>query len=448
MSGTLNKELSGWGRHPRASCELTRPERYTDLQAAAGPTIARGQGRAYGDAALNSAHRVVLTERLNRLLAFDAQNGVLRAEAGLTMQQLLAFAVPRGWFPLVTPGTKYVSLGGCVAADVHGKNHHHDGAFSSSVLSLELITSDGACLHCSRDENSEAFWATVGGMGLTGIIGEVELQLRPITSACIRASHHAARNLQHAFELFEQHDSASYSVAWIDLQARGAEQGRSVVMLGEHAAVNELAQAAASAPLQIKARGTRRIPIDMPAWLLNPITIGAFNALYYRLEGGRRSPFLVDYDKFFYPLDALGDWNRLYGKRGFLQYQCVVPRDGAFATLSQLLDTLAASRHPAFLGVLKKMGVASGGLMSFPQEGYTLALDLPFSGDALLELLRRFDAIVTTAGGRVYLAKDARLDGATLRAMYPSTENFLKLKRELDAGGRFSSDLSRRLGLE
>jgi FAD/FMN-containing dehydrogenase len=448
MSGTLNKELSGWGRYPRAWCELSRPERYADLHAAASQTIARGQGRAYGDAALNDAHAVVLTERLNRLLEFNAQSGVLRAEAGLTMQELLDFAVPRGWFPQVTPGTKFVSLGGCVAADVHGKNHHHDGAFSSSVRSLELIQSDGSRLHCSRDDNSEAFWATVGGMGLTGIIGEVELQLRPIESAYMRASHHAARNLKHAFELFEEYDSASYSVAWIDLLAKGAGQGRSVVMLGEHAALDTLGAEVAGAPLQRKARGSRRIPLDMPAWLLNPLTIGGFNALYYRLEGGRSTPFTVDYDKFFYPLDALTDWNRLYGKRGFLQYQCVVPRKGAFEALSQLLDTLAASKHPAFLGVLKKMGAASGGVMSFPIEGYTLALDLPFTGDGLLELLRSFDRIVPAAGGRVYLAKDARLDGATLRAMYPATENFLEIKHGLDAGGRFSSNLSRRLGLE
>lgn len=448
MSGMLNKELSGWGRYPRARCELVRPERYADLHATNAASIARGQGRAYGDAALNAAHQVVLTERLNRLLEFNQQSGVLRAEAGLTMQELLAFAVPRGWFPQVTPGTKYVSLGGCVAADVHGKNHHHDGAFSSSVLSLELIKGDDSRLRCSREENSEAFWATVGGMGLTGIIGEVTLQLRPIESAYIRASHHAASNLRHAFELFEQHDSASYSVAWIDLLATGAAQGRSVVMLGEHATPDELTGKATDRPLHIEARGSRRIPFDMPARLLNRATIGLFNALYYRLEGGRSAPFTVDYDKFFYPLDALGDWNRLYGKRGFLQYQCVVPRDGAFEALSQLLDALAASKHPAFLGVLKKMGAASGGVMSFPQEGYTLALDLPFTGDRLLELLRRFDSIVTAAGGRVYLAKDARIDGETLRAMYPATEAFLQIKHELDPGGHFSSNLSRRLGLE
>jgi FAD/FMN-containing dehydrogenase len=448
MSGVMSRELSGWGRYPRARCELARPERYAELRADTVPAIARGQGRAYGDAALNSAQRVILTERLNRLLAFDEESGLLRAEAGLTMQELLAFAMPRGWFPLVTPGTKYVSLGGCVAADVHGKNHHHDGAFSSSVRSLELIQGDGSRLCCSREENSEAFWATVGGMGLSGIIGEVALQLRPIESAYIQASHHAARNLQHAFDLFERYDSSRYSVAWIDLLATGAEQGRSVVMVGEHAAADALSGTAADRPLHSEARGSRRIPFDMPAWLLNPLTIGGFNALYYRLEGGRSTPFTVDYDKFFYPLDALGDWNRLYGKRGFLQYQCVVPRDGALAALSQLLDALAASRHPAFLGVLKKMGAASGGLMSFPLEGYTLALDLPFTGERLLQLLRRFDSIVTAAGGRVYLAKDARLDGETLRAMYPATGQFLQVKHQLDPHGCFGSDLSRRLGLE
>lgn len=448
MSATLNKELSGWGRFPRVYCELQRPERYAELRAAAGPTIARGQGRAYGDAALNAAHRVLLTERLNRLLEFDQQSGVLRAEAGLTMQELLDFALPRGWFPLVTPGTKYVSLGGCVAADVHGKNHHHDGAFSSSVVSLELIAADGSRMRCSREQNSEAFWATVGGMGLTGIIGEVELQLRRVDTAYIRASHHAAGSLKHAFELFEKYDDATYSVAWIDLQARGAELGRSVVMLGEHAATDELDTAAQNAPLTIKPRGSRRIPFDMPAWLLNPTTIGAFNNLYYRMEGGKSAPFVVDYDKFFYPLDALAEWNRLYGKRGFLQYQCVVPREGALEALTQLLDTLAASKHPAFLGVLKKMSGASGGLLSFPLEGYTLALDLPHSGDDLLELLQRFDAIVTAVGGRVYLAKDARLSAQNLRAMYPACGEFLDVKKALDPEGRFSSNLSRRLELE
>lgn len=448
MSSYLNKEIAGWGRYPTARCELQRPERYSGLKATADLTIARGQGRAYGDAALNAAHCVLLTERLDRLLAFDNENGILRAEAGLTIEQLIKFALPLGWFPLVTPGTRYVSLGGCVAADVHGKNHHHDGAFSSSVLSLELITADGARLRCSRTENSEAFWATVGGMGLTGIIGEVELQLRPVESAYIRATHHTANNLRHAFELFEEHDNASYSVAWIDLQAKGAAQGRSVVMLGEHALLSELDDVQQRAPLTASAHGSRRIPVDMPGFLLNSLSIGLFNNLYYRIEGAKSTPFIVDYEKFFYPLDALSDWNRLYGKRGFLQYQCVVPREGAYEALSSLLNELAESKHAAFLGVLKKMGAASEGLLSFPVEGYTLALDIPYSGESLLALLERFDAIVSAAGGRVYLAKDARLSARTLREMYPQVDDFLKVKHKLDQVGRFSSNLSRRLELE
>ncbi|MDH5784999.1 MAG: FAD-binding oxidoreductase [Chromatiales bacterium] len=447
MSGQLTKKLSGWGRYPVAVCHTLRPERYAELGSNSESSIARGQGRAYGDAALNTERQVVLTERLGRLRSFDAQSGVLRAEAGLTMQQLIDFSLPQGWFPSVTPGTQFVSLGGCVAADVHGKNHHHDGAFSTSVMGFELIDADGGRRWCSREENFDAFAATVGGMGLTGIIGEVELQMRRVESAYIQATHHAADNLHAAFELFEQHYDATYSVAWIDLQARGAAQGRSVVMLGEHAPLERLSAAQQQSPFAIKARANRRVPFEMPGWLLNPLTIGAFNQLYYRIEGRRRTPFIIDYRKFFYPLDALSDWNRLYGRRGFLQYQCVVPRDGAQQALSELLTTLAESRHPAFLGVLKKMGKTGEGLLSFPLEGYTLALDLPFSGDALLQLLQRFDAIVSNAGGRVYLAKDARLDSEMFRAMYPGVEPFIQSKGVLDPDGRFSSDLSRRLEL-
>lgn len=312
---------------------------------------------------------------------------------------------------------------------------------------MTLIAADGRRLWCSREENSEAFWATVGGMGLTGIIGEVELQLIPIETAYIRATHHKARNLEHAIELFEQYDDATYSVAWIDLLAKGKRQGRSVVMLGEHAGLNLLQGDVQTEPLQINGHGQRRIPFDVPAWLLNRVSIAAFNGLYYRVEGGKSRPFIVDYDKFFYPLDALSDWNRLYGKPGFLQYQCVVPGEGALETLTRILDTLAASKYPAFLGVLKKMGAASGGLLSFPMQGYTLAMDLPYRGEGLLELLQGFDEIVMEAGGRLYLAKDARMASETLHAMYPSTDAFLKMKGELDPGGRFSSELSRRLGL-
>lgn len=443
---TLQMDISGWGRYPVQRCELVRPERHAELWSEAPSLLARGQGRSYGDAALNDGGRVVLTERVNRFLAFDRDKGVVRAEAGVTLAELLALTVPRGWFPLVTPGTKHVSLGGCVAADVHGKNHHHTGAFGASVRELELITAEGRRLRCSAQENTEAFRATVGGMGLTGIIGEVELQLRPVESAYIRARHQGAANLEQLFQLLQDTDhDAHYSVAWVDLMSRGNALGRGVVMSGEHAGRDELSGGRRLTPLRLAPHKVRNIPFDMPGWLLNGLSIRAFNSRYFRREGGRDAPFLVDYDTFFYPLDTLNNWNRLYGRRGFVQYQCVVPTVTALAALQQLLQRLAASGHPAFLGVLKRMGAQGTGYLSFPMEGYTMAMDLPMQGAATLALLDAFDEVVLQHGGRVYLAKDARLAPASLRAMYPQLAEWQRVRRELDPNGVFSSSLSRRL---
>lgn len=446
---TLNSTICGWGRYPQQQSELIRPERYRDLGRFSDSTIARGQGRSYGDASLNDGHRVLLTERVNRFLDFDTEQGVLRAESGATMAELLDTLVPMGWFPMVTPGTKYVSLGGCIAADVHGKNHHHDGAFSASLREFDLFSADGKLKTCSREQESDAFWASVGGMGLTGVIGDVTLQLRRVESAHISAQHVAARDLQQALEFLQdrEHD-AHYTVAWIDLLSRGRSLGRSVVMTGEHAQPDELPAALRREPLELKPRGQRNVPVDMPGWLLNPLTIKAFNALYYRVEGRKNTPFITDYDRFFYPLDALGNWNRLYGKRGFIQYQCVVPVDGAYESLKRLLDLLADSGHPAFLGVLKRLGEASGGHLSFPVPGYTLAMDLPFTGERVLQLMNRFDEVVMEAGGRVYLAKDARLSPYAVQEMYPRLEEWRGVKQQLDPDGVFSSSLSRRLQLE
>ena len=443
---SVQKEISGWGRYPVQKCELVRPERHAGLTADASPLITRGQGRSYGDAALNEGGCVLLTERLNRFSSFDTEQGVVVAEAGLTLAELLETCVSRGWFPLVTPGTKYVSLGGCIAADVHGKNHHQDGAFSHSVREFELVTAEGKRLRCSPQENADAFWATVGGMGLTGIIGEVEMQLRPIESAYIRARHTQAANLEEAIRLLQdaEHDDR-YTVAWIDLMSRGAAQGRSVVMQGDHAPADALSGARRLQPLRLKPRGMRNVPFDLPGWMLNPTTIRAFNALYYRAEGGKQAPFICDYDKFFYPLDALGNWNRLYGKRGFVQYQCVVPAASAYDALSQLLRRLEASGLPAFLAVLKRLGEEGNGLLSFPMAGYTLAMDLPVTGPALFRLLDEFDEVVLQHGGRIYLAKDARLAPQSLRAMYPRLGEWQRVRNKLDPDGVFSSSLSRRL---
>ena len=450
---TLVTPLSGSGRYPVQTCELERPERYADLHSDASSVIARGQGRSYGDAALNESRRVLLTERVNRLLEFDSGKGILRAEAGATLAELLDVIVPKGWFLPVTPGTKFVSLGGCVAADVHGKNHHHDGSFGDHVIAIQLILSDGSRAMCSPSEEPELFWATIGGMGLTGIIGEVTLKLIPISSSHMMVRHHRAASLEQLFQRLQ--DPAvddRYTVAWIDSLATGGQMGRGIAMCGHHASVDELPPGFGSA-LACKKGRSRTMPFDLPGWVLNPLSIGAFNALYYRREGGKQQPFLAGYDPYFYPLDAIGDWNRMYGKRGFVQYQCVIPDgaafdgSGAFDGIRVLLQELSGSRRPSFLAVLKRFGPQGRGMLSFPMAGYTLALDLPIRDDGLFVLLNRLDEIVLRHGGRVYLAKDARLPADSFRAMYPRYGEWLRVKNAVDPQDRFSSSLSRRLGI-
>ncbi|BBO99792.1 FAD-binding oxidoreductase [Sulfuriferula nivalis] len=439
----LNRPLSGWGRYPVETCASERPERYQDLRASSPTQIARGQGRSYGDAALGET--VILTERVNRMLAFDVVAGTLRAEAGVTLAEILDVIVPQGWFLPVTPGTRFVSLGGCVAADVHGKNHHHDGAFGQHVIDIELILANNSRVTCSATENADLFWATVGGMGLTGIIGEVSLRLIPISSPYMQVRHHAAANLTATFALFENAalDDA-YSVAWIDCLATGESLGRSVLMTGHHAAVVDLPNTLQSA---VKIKPAKSMPFDLPAAALNPLTVKLFNQFYYTREGRKTQPFFAHYTDYFYPLDGISHWNRLYGKSGFVQYQCVIPTAGAFGAVTALLEKLAVSRRPSFLAVLKKLGAQDQGMLSFPLAGYTLALDIPMRDAGVLALTRELDAIVLAHGGRVYLAKDAVLNAQTFRIMYPRHAEWLRVKQLVDPHGRFASSLSKRLNL-
>ncbi len=442
---SLITNLSSWGRYPVYSCKLERPERYADLSSTASSQIARGQGRSYGDAALNENGRILLTERINRLLEFDLEQGTLRAEAGVTIAEILPIIVSKGWFLPVTPGTKFVSLGGCVAADVHGKNHHHEGSFGEHVLSIEMILADGVRTSCSPSENAELFCATVGGMGLTGIIGEVTLKLIPIQSGYVEVQNHTAENLEQMFSLMQDETiDDRYSVAWIDSMARGARLGRGVVMCGHHALKDELPNNFHSIS---KPKSNRSIPFDFPSWMLSQLSIATFNALYYQRVGGKRAPFLSGYDPYFYPLDTISHWNRMYGKRGFVQYQCVIPDSTAFEGIKALLQKLSDSRRPSFLAVLKRLGAEGRGLLSFPMAGYTLALDLPIRDEGLFVLLNELDEIVLRHGGRVYLAKDARLSADSFRSMYPHYEEWLKIKNVVDPNNKFSSSLSRRLGI-
>ncbi|HEV3468141.1 MAG TPA: FAD-binding oxidoreductase [Pyrinomonadaceae bacterium] len=441
-------ELSGWGRYPRVRAEVVRPEYVSAVDVTRwGHVLARGLGRSYGDAALSKEGVVLLTERLNRFLEFDERTGLLRAEAGATIAEVLEVFAPRGWFPPVTPGTKFVTLGGCVAADVHGKNHHRDGAFGAHVEALELLLADGARAGCTPAENSDLFGATVGGMGLTGVITEVTVRLKPVETSFVIVRHHASRDLAESLAMLDDpvYDD-EYTVCWVDLLARGRRAGRGVLIRGQHARALEL-------PREFRAldrpetRARFDLPFDLPSWALNRLSASAFNRLYFSVQGGRGVPFVADFNRFFYPLDAVGRWNRAYGKRGFVQYQCVMPLAESARGLARLQEALAASRQPCFLAVLKRFGPEGTGLLSFPAPGYTLALDFPVRGEELFALLRKFDDIVLEHGGRVYLAKDACLDPEKFRLMYPRFPEWLEIKRRVDPGDRFRSELSRRLGI-
>jgi FAD/FMN-containing dehydrogenase len=442
--------LGGWGRYPVEMCQVFRPERRAGvaetLAAKAAPTfVARGLGRSYGDAALNADGGVIVHDRIDRVLDFDPVGGVLQCEAGVSIADIIRGWLPRGWFPPVTPGTKFVTVGGAIAADVHGKNHHRDGTISAFVDELSLLTADGETLRCSRTERKDVFWATVGGMGLTGMILDARLRLRPVESAWLSVDYRKARDLDETLGVFASSDAGSpYSVAWIDCLARGRATGRAVIMHGDHAPAAAV-RAAGRAPFAIPRRRRLAVPIDLPGVFLNPLTMRLFNAVYYAAHGDARAR-LVDFERFFYPLDGVAHWNRLYGRHGFAQYQVVLPLDEGPRGLRMLLERLSGSGRPSFLAVLKRLGPANAGLLSFPREGYTLALDLPVRA-GVADFLRELDRLVLAHGGRVYLAKDATTTPLSLRAMYPRLDEFRAVKARLDPRGVLSSSLARRLSI-
>jgi FAD/FMN-containing dehydrogenase len=433
--------LSGWGRYPRVECER---ETLRDLSDAGGALaahvslIARGNGRSYGDASLNP-DGVLDMRGCDRIRAFDPETGAITCEAGLMLADLLDFAVPRGFFPPVTPGTKFVTIGGMIAADVHGKNHHGAGTFGRHVSGLELLCADGEIRRCDPSENGDLFKATVGGMGLTGIILSATFRMSRIETPFIRQETLRAADLAEAMSIFEDSGGWTYTVGWIDCLAKGKALGRALVYRGEHATAAEVPAGTA-----LPRRRKSRVPLDFPNWALNRWSVSAFNALYYRR--GKPGTEIVDYDAYFYPLDAILDWNRIYGRAGFVQYQCVLPKDASQAALSALLSRIAAAGRGSFLAVLKLFGPAGQGLLSFPMEGYTLALDFP-ADSGTFSLLLELDAIVAAHGGRIYLAKDARSGPDMLRRGYPNLDRFLAVRRDVDPMGKFTSLQSQRLGL-
>ncbi|GIV20324.1 MAG: oxidoreductase [Armatimonadota bacterium] len=450
-SFTLHKQVTGWGRYPRALCHLYRPERVGEVvgtlqHAEPNGFLPRGLGRAYGDAALNSEGGIILMERIDRFLAFDESTGVVRCEAGVSLADIISTFLPRGWFLPVTPGTKFCTVGACVACDVHGKNHHHDGSIGNFVRSLTLLLPSGERVRCSREQNPELFFATIGGMGLTGITLEVELQLRQVDTGWMVVDYVRTRDLDETLRTFHERDEHYlYSVAWLDCVAQGRGFGRGVLMFGKHAKVDDLPPTRRQNPFTIPHKRDKSVPIDLPEFVLNPLSLKAFNGAYYAIHPGREG-VVVDYNTYFYPLDSILQWNRAYGRRGFVQWQCVLPYENGVQNLERILRIAQQSKQYPFLSVLKRMGESSGGFLSFPMPGYTIALDFPMR-NGLLEVLDKLDQIVVEAGGRLYLAKDARMSAETFHATYPQLPRWQAVKAQVDPQGVLQSDLARRLRL-
>lgn len=439
-------QLHGWGRLPRAECRIRRARSEADVARAVaeGPLIARGNGRAYGDSALGSGITLDMT-RMDRFLSFDADNGVLVAEAGVLLADIIERLLPRGWFPWVTPGTKFVTLGGAIAADVHGKNHHRDGSFRSSVNWVDVMDHDGTVRRLSPESDPADFGAVCGGMGLSGIVLRAEIRLRKVESAWIRQETIPVPTLEAAIDRFESNLEAPYSVAWIDCSSRPPRLGRSLVMLGHHAALDELPPEKRRNPFRAPRRPRLRVPFDFPRFALNPVTVRWFNALYYRLGEARAGAAFVDWDRYFYPLDSVLDWNRIYGRRGFYQFQCALPLNSSRDGLARMLEEISATGLGSFLSVLKRFGPDESRL-SFPMEGYTLALDFPAS-DRARAVMDRLDRITLDHGGRFYLAKDARMSAAAATAADPRMADFREMRKARGWSDRFVSLQSERLEL-
>ncbi len=452
MARWTEREIEGWGRYPRVTAHVARPERRSEVQAAlkdvAGEgALAYGLGRSYGDSALLDGGRVIVTRRLDRLLDFDPETGWLRCEAGVSIEDLLEVFVPRGFFPPVTPGTKFVTVGGALASDVHGKNHHVDGSWSNHVRRVELLTASGDIVICDREHEPELFAATVGGMGLTGIILALEVKLTPVHNPWIEMESIRVESLEHFFEVSAQSDAFTHTVSWVDCVTRGKAMGRGIFMRGRHAAPDAAGHSGVVDHLKTAAEPFLDVPLDAPSWMLNKASIRLFNEVYFRKHKKGQLDSLVHYDPFFYPLDAVRNWNRIYGKRGFLQYQLVVPPDPDHRAMRTVMEEITSSGMGSFLAVIKEFGDTQNGGLSFPVPGVLLALDFPNYGDQLLALLDRLDDIVTDAGGRTYLTKDARMSRATFRKQYPEWEAWKATRDAWDPDGLFRSDQALRLGL-
>ncbi|MEW5692084.1 MAG: FAD-binding oxidoreductase [Candidatus Hydrogenedentota bacterium] len=432
-------KLSNWGKYPLIEADIITArsvqgirEYLDDL----GFCISRGLGRCYGDSSLSK--NIVSMLKLDRFISFDEEGGVLTCEAGVSLQTILDLFIPRGWFLSVTPGTKFITVGGAIASDVHGKNHHKDGCFSEHLLSIDIMLYNGKIIKCSREENKDLFLATCGGMGLTGIILNASFKLKKIETAYLNQEIIQCKNIDVIMEKFEESKDYTYSVAWIDCLKKGDNTGRSILILGEFAKK----EAIPKNPLRIKNKFKLNILFEFPGFFLNKFTVELFNELYYKKNKSAKS--IIDYDAFFYPLDSIHNWNRIYGKRGFTQYQFVIPKEASKEGLKKILTKISGRKMGSFLAVLKLFGKSNENPLSFPMEGYTLALDFPISNQVLW-FLNELDKIVLDYGGRLYLAKDVRMSKNMFVNSYSQYQKFLEIKNKYDPYKKFQSLQSRRL---
>jgi decaprenylphospho-beta-D-ribofuranose 2-oxidase len=450
MPSARTVTLTGWGRIAPSAATLAEPptvEAVAELLrgAGSGAMIARGLGRSYNNAAQSAGGTVISTAQLNRILSLDPETGIVTAQAGVSLEDLMVAGLPQGWFVPVSPGTRKVSIGGAIAADVHGKNHHVAGSFASHVTGLDLITPGGELRTVSPQADPGLFWATAGGMGLTGFITQATIQLKKVQTAQVNVDTVRTADIDETMTVLAEQDKGyGYTVAWSDSTARGKALGRSVITSGDFASPGDLP--AGQQPFAFDPRARLGVPGVFPPGLLNRYSIAAANEVWYRKAPRSRTGEIQTVGQFFHPLDGVRNWNRVYGPGGFRQYQYVIPF-GAEDAVRRSFAMVSAAHAPSFVTVLKRFGAADPGPLSFPAPGWTLALDFPARTPGLALLLDALDRLVVEHGGRVYLAKDSRVAAATLEQMYPRLAEFRKIRAGLDPAGTLASDLSRRLGL-
>lgn len=446
MATEQEEKIAGWGNYPMSNSKVTAPRNEKEWKPLVqkGGLIPRGLGRSYGDQATNTHQLVGVSTAMHHFIGWNEAEGLLECEAGTSLEEIITVFAPKGWLPMICPGTKFVTIGGAIANDIHGKAHHVDGSFINCVVSFSILLANGETVRASREENRDLFMANFGGLGLLGVILTATIRLRKIETTYFKQQSFKVKNLREMLDALEKYQHCNYSVAWIDSLATGARTGCGVLTVGDAADLKDLPPALQKHPLAVHKISKLKVPFFLPNFALNNITVRFLNKAIGFVQNSPKE--FVHYEKFFFPLDMINNWNRGYGKRGFIQYQFVIPLQDGEKNLTKILEMIAHSGCTPFLNVFKKMGPGQG-LLSFPFEGYTLAIDFPVT-KGLKAFTQQLDQAVLQAGGRLYLGKDSMMDKETFRKMYPHYQQWLDVKRAYDRDNHFTSDISRRLGLE